>query len=274
MSIVLPAGARSTLEEGRQAYVAVASERGPHVTPELYAWSRDRLWFAAATSTVKANVLGRRAAASAVVSVAGRSVVLGGPVESFDARALNTWLRTTYRWPVLTEAVARYAVRNAPDLLAFARDAAFGRLGWRPPPLRVVFALEPSFGAYLENDAVVETFGGWHATGELPEIAVPAGGDPAVVALPGPVALPGRWFADQDVAHVPPGLLDLIRVGTTAFPMSVVVDDYTAPGPAAKQGRLVRGRGRVVADDPGFLEIEPETEVDWEGTTTEPVPVP
>jgi hypothetical protein len=88
-----------------------------------------------------------------------------------------------------------------------------------------------------------------------------------VIAVPGPVALPGRWFADQEVAHVAPGLLDALALDST-FPVGVVVDEYIAPGPAAKQGLLVRGRGRVVVDDPGFLEIDRQAAVDWEGTST------
>ena len=55
----LPDDLTSTLKEGRQAYVAVPSKQGPHVTPELYAWSDGRLWFAAAAGTVKSNVLKR-----------------------------------------------------------------------------------------------------------------------------------------------------------------------------------------------------------------------
>ena len=43
MSPVVPPVAVSVLQEGRQAYVAVRSRNGPHVTPELYAWSGDTL---------------------------------------------------------------------------------------------------------------------------------------------------------------------------------------------------------------------------------------
>jgi hypothetical protein len=59
-------------------------------------------------------------------------------------------------------------------------------------------------------------------------------------------------------------LLDLVD----EFDVSVVVDDYGAPGPAAKRGVLVRGRGRVAADEPGFVEVDPDAATTWSGVET------
>src|SRR5690606_38202448 len=131
-------------------------------------------------------------------------------------------------------------------------------LGWRPPPPRTLFALAPEAAAVVENDAVTAGWGGWElVTGRRPAPAgaadVPAGGDPAVLALPGPAAVPARWFPDDGRVHVPDGLLDLLGVGDGEVELSVVVDAYTAPGPAAKTGVLVRGRGHRVPGAPGYL---------------------
>src|SRR4051794_9805455 len=82
----LPDQMLSTLGEGRQAYVAVPSKNGPHVTPELYAWEGGRLWFASATTTLKSRVLPGAERAGAVITTGGRSVLLAGLVETFDLR--------------------------------------------------------------------------------------------------------------------------------------------------------------------------------------------
>jgi hypothetical protein len=274
--VELPDGVLGTLAEGREAYVAVETANGPHVTPELYAWSGGRLWFAAAVSTLKAKVLPDRPRAGAVVTVAGRSVMLHGTVSVFDPRRPVDIARRASAWPQATRAITGYVLRNVPDLVAFARDAAIGRLGLRIPPLRALFALEPDRVALVENDALVARPGAWPGSGagalgalgaldDTPD--VPAGGTAAVAAFPGPVAVPARWFAPERRAHVAPALLALLDL-PDSFDVAVVVDDYTAPGPAAKRGRLVRGRGTLAAGSPGHVDVDCDRAVEWEGVET------
>src|SRR5215212_985789 len=118
----------STLAEGRQAYIAVQTRTGPHVTPELYAWSNDRLWFASASSTLKTKVLRRRCHASALITVASRSVILSGNIEVVDPREPLTMLRRARNLPAAARALMHYTTRNAPDLARFAADTATGKL--------------------------------------------------------------------------------------------------------------------------------------------------
>jgi hypothetical protein len=266
MDLALPDSVVSTLEEARQAYIAVPSQHGPHVTPDLYSWSRGRVWFAAASSTLKTKVLRREPFASALISVAGRSVALYGPIEVHDPRDPRRLVRSVCHFPETSRALASYTVRNAPDLVGFVRDAAVGRLGWRIP-LRVLFELTPVAAAYLENDVVTGTWGTWTGAGAHEAGDVPVGGEPAVAAFPGPVAFPARWFAEQQVMWVAPDLLQLLDL-VDELDVSVVVDDYGAPGPAAKRGVLVRGRGRVAADEPGFVEVDPDAATTWSGVET------
>lgn len=262
----LPDAVVSTLEEGRLAYVAVPSSRGPHVTPELYAWSDGRLWFAAASTTVKTRALRRDARAGAVVSTAGRAVVLSGTVEAFDARDPRFVARQLRRWPETARAMARYTTRNAPDLVAFVRDLSTGKLGARVA-MRVLFALTPVSAAHIENDALASCWGEWSTSGTGDSETVPTGGARAVAGFPGPLALPVRWFPEQQMLHAPRGLLEVLGVDDV-FDIGIVVDEYRAPGPAAKRGTLVRGRARLVDDDPGFVEVEPEDLVRWAGVET------
>lgn len=270
MTSRVPESVRSVVEEGRQAYVTVASRRGPHATPELYAWSGDALWFAAASTTLKAKVLRKRPEVGAVVAVNGRSVLLGGDVALFDARRPGTLLTGATGLPELLLALTRFTVRNAPDLGAFAGDTARGRLGFRLPPPRVVFRLTPRRMALVINDAVTGKWGDWPApaaVGDTAETTLPAGGAPAIVAVPGPLALPGRWFADEQRVHVSPAVLHLAGLNGE-FPLGVVLDDYRAPGPAAKQGTLLRGSGRVVTGAPGFISVDLDHVVEWDGVET------
>ena len=269
MTIRLPRSVTSSLEEGRQAHVAVPSTKGPHVTPELYTWSGDGLWFASAASTLKAKVLARDPWAGVVVSTADHSVVLRGPVESFDVRRPDHLARQLRQLPAATGAVGRYAVRNAPDLLAFARDTATGRLGWRLPDRRVLFRLTPSAALEIEGGAVRGGWGGWsHAeaatTGASEQ---PAGGTPAVIALPGPVPVPGRWFEDEARVRVAAGVLAALDVAHEVE-IGLVTDEYIAPGPAAKQGRLVRGLAAPDPDQPDTLVVRAARVIEWDGAET------
>lgn len=255
----------STLQEGRQAYIAVDAQDGPHVTPELYAWSGGALWFAVASTTLKAKVLARRSSSGVLVSAQGRSIVLGGHIEVVDPRDLRRLPHMVRRLPETLPAVARYTVRNAPDLVAFVGDLVTGKLGWRLPPARVLLRFEPARLVVLEGDTLV-AHGAWPAATTDFDSTLPAGGQPAVAAMPGPFAVPGRWFEDEQRLHLAAGLRGLVD-GSDWFPMSVVLDDYAAPGPAAKQGTLRRGRGRLPAGS-HYVECELDKAVTWDGIET------
>jgi hypothetical protein len=267
LTTTLPAEVIGTLHEGREAYVALATAGGPHLTPELYAWSSDRLWFAAATGTLKTRVLGTTSQAAALVAAGGRTVLLRGTVESFDLRhPLDLALRVA-RLPLAGWAGTTYVVRNAVDLAAFAADLALGRLGSRIPEVRVLHALTPTDVAVVEAGAVTGTWGDW----PLPRPPVPnrteePGGAPAVAALPGPLAIPGTWHARTSRFETSPAVLDLAGVGAR-FPMGLVLDEYVAPGPAAKVGTLLRGEGRRVRGRDDAVTLEVERRVEWSGTT-------
>lgn len=262
----VPDAALSVLAEGRQVHLALESKHGPHVTPELYSWSAGRLWFAAAAPTLKARLLQSGSRVAAVVSQGGRSVGLEGRVEVFDVRRPWALLRRPGELPAVTAATARYAVRNAPDMVAFAGDTLRGRLGRRLPPARLLFAIQPRSGMFIENDDVISVWG--RSSPELPGASnVPAVGEPAVAAVPGPLAAPARWVEDEQRLFISPAVLNLFGVAEQ-MPIAVVVDRYNAPGPAAKEGTLHRGRATV--EDDGWVSLTDVRTVDWEGTNVGP----
>lgn len=267
MPPTVPDSALGLLHEARQAHVVVPSRGGPHVTPELFAWSEGRIWLAAASSTLKVRVLRRNPKAGLVIVAPGRTVTLSGPVQLFDALSPLSLVGSAFAIPSAVRSLLRYGVRNAPDLIAFAGDALTGKLGWRIPPRRVLIAITPERGAYLENDAVVEGWGSWAAAAGDLATAAPAGGVHAIAGLTPSMGVPARWFAEEGHLWVPPSLLELSEVGPT-FPLSVVTDDYGAPGPAAKAGTLLRGTGQVEDVEGGLVTFTAEREVEWDGVDT------
>lgn len=265
----LSARAVSVLAEGRQAYLAVDSTGGPHVTPELYAWSDGRLWMAVASTTLKARVLRQRPVAGALVGARDRTVVLQGHVDVIDPRRPGGWLREAASLPGTARALTRFAARNVDDLVAFGGDLLTGRLGLRLPATRLLLRFTPAAAVLVEGDAVTERTGSWAAEGPGGGGTVGSAGRPVVIGLPGPVALPGRWRPESGEVHALPDLLALAgpTPPTGECRVGVVDDDYVAPGPAAKQGTLRRGSGRV--DTPaGLVRVQFERAVEWQGVTT------
>jgi hypothetical protein len=262
--------ARSVLEEGRHLYVAVVTPAGPHVTPELYAVAGGRVWFWSAADTLKVKSLRRDPRASAIVSVDGRSVLLTGSVEQFDPRDVKALPRALRDPIALGRATMRFGLRNAADLSAFAGDLARGRLGRSLPPRRVLLGVTPSRSAIVDNGRVLHALGHWPMTGSCDGAAPPTGLRAGVLAweIPdGCVALPARIDLAAHEAWVAPSLVTLAGLPSRAR-VAAVVDDYVAPGPAAKEGTLLRGTATV---DGGHVTIELERRTEWKGVATKTV---
>jgi hypothetical protein len=255
---------RSILDEGRQAYVAVATKNGPHVTPELYAATARDIWFLVAATTLKAKVIPRNDRIGALVRTGGRSVLLSGTATTYDVRSPADIGRAVTD-PQVAKALSGFLLRNAGDLAAFARDAMTGRLGRSLPPRRVLIRLRPTRAAVVDGVAVRESLGDW--PGEATPGAEPLRGSRDAVlgwlGPDGPVALPAR--SDDERAYVPPAAAALAALPAEA-PACVVYDDYGSPGPAAKTGTLRRGTGTLDPDGTAVVTVARTTE--WDGVRT------
>ena len=268
-NLLLDPQVQSALGEARQAFVAVATRTGPHVTPELYALADGRLWMASAAGTLKVRVLGRHPAASAVITAGGRTVVVSGEVEAFDAHNPSDVARAMRQGPSVVRALASFGLRNAADLAGFLGDTVRGKTG--VPSRRTLLALEPRRVALVDGGRLAGAWGDWPG----PRVVDPAGtwtgeGVDAVVGwetAAGPVALPARWDADGSVASIPPGLAELAGL-THEAPACVVSDEYGRPGPAAKSGVLLRGQGRRSG---GAVHLDTERVTAWDGVETSTV---
>lgn len=242
MGVLTQQQVRSVLTEGRQAYLAIETRQGPHVTPELYGLVDDYLGMWVATSTVKAKVLRRSGAVGVLVRTAVGAVVISGTAQIFDP------LRPPLNAGRLVGAgrlTVNFTLRNAADLVAFGRDTLAGATGF-PPARRVLIVVRPDRASSIEgfaNDVVV-----------------------GLCSSTGPLAVPGRWLGDDRVA-LPPEVEALDCAGDG--PVSVTSDDYVAPGPAAKRGVLLRGEGHLASEDGRLvMTINPTRRTEWDGVRT------
>lgn len=270
--LLLDPRVRSVLGESRQAFVAVATRNGPHVTPELYAVEDGRLWFASAAATLKVRAVEKRPHAAAAIRAGDRSVVVAGTVESFDPFDPRAIGRAARQGPVVAKALGQFGLRNAPDLAGFVADTVRGRLGRRLPGRRTLLALTPDRVALTGSGTVAGAWGAWSSA--APATAATGDGDPGIDGVvgweieDGVLALPATWDAASASAQVPVALLDLAGISGSAR-ACVAADEYGGPGPAAKSGLLLRGEGRR---DGTVVHIEADRVTSWDGieTATEP----
>lgn len=264
----LPREILSALAEGRQAHIALETPRGPHITPELYAWSDEALWMLAAATTLKLRVLRDGSRASMLVRLPGRQAVFEGPVDLFDPRRPLDLVKKAAILPKAVTAAARFALRNSHDAAAFFGDTLAGKLGPRLPALRVFFAMRPERAALIEGGATVRTWRWGREVRDLPaEVRMPTGGKPAAVAFPGPLALPARWFEEEQRVYISSAALALLAEVDRFVSIAVVIDEYNAPGPAAKSGRLLRGTA-LQTERSGYFDIVDADVTEWAGVET------
>ena len=227
------------------AYLAVGTSSGPHVTPLLFAFTPDRLWFGIGRGTLKARVLAKRGAVGVVVPGESASVAIRGQATFVD------------RLPPAPELVCAplaltvFAAHNAVEMATFARDVV--QRGAQPRPLAPVS---------VSVDAV-ELLPGWPASAVL-----------GWTTPGGPIALPARWHPDRHRALVPAAQLRAAG-GARRARACVCIDESEGPGPLAKGGRLLRGEGHAkLRGEIASVAIEVERVTRWKGFRTQTTPAP
>jgi len=263
--------AQSLLAEGRQLHIGVLTTTGHHVTPELYTSDDGNVWSVTAAGTLKTRVVRRDPRVAAVVRVGSRSLLVSGVVTDYDIGdpvRLMGQARDALR---ALAALTSFAVRNAADLAAFVRDLTAGRLTSRLPQRRVLMRLAPDRAVVLEGSALLATDGDWPGRVTVPDDAPALVGDVDCVVgaetADGVAVLPGRASDDLGAATVPAVAVQLAAVETgDEVRGGVMVDDYRAPGPAAKRGQLIRGRLRFELDGAQCrVHVEGERDTSWSG---------
>jgi hypothetical protein len=126
----------------------------------------------------------------------------------------------------------------------------------------------------LDGTALQWTRGEWPGRVTAPDEAPPLDGEVdcmiGVETAEGIVVLPGRSDRDLCAATVPAVGVQLAGVATgTDVAGCLVVDDYNAPGPAAKRGALLRGAARIEIDGAvARVRLDADRETTWDGADT------
>jgi hypothetical protein len=225
------------------AYLAVETASGPHVTPLLFAFTPDRVWFGIGRGTLKARAISKRPAVAIVVPGETASVAIRGQAALLDSMPSPSELaRAPFALPA-------FAGRNALEMAAFARDVV--RSATRPSPLVPV-------SVRIEKFKLLEA---WPAHAVL-----------GWMTPDGPLALPARWNEATRRARVPAELLKAAGRRRTA-PTCLCVDESEGLGPLAKKGRLLRGTGHAkLRGDTATIALQVDRVTRWSGFDTATTP--
>lgn len=249
-----------------QAYVGISTRRGPHVTPELFAVTGDRIVCMTAADTIKSRRLRRARTVACTIRNGARSVSMVGKATVIDAASPATLLQDPRRTATASMDAALFTVGNLAELSGAALDLVTGRLGGPIPQRRVVIVIEPHAAAITDGAAIT-----YHAGWGDPESSTPQSdpssdgpGVPDLGSLPdelaalaaessetvvgwtredgAPLTLPAAWDPRRAVASVPADLFRLVGAATHS-PACVTFDSWSGYGPSGKQGLMLRGAG-------------------------------
>jgi nitroimidazol reductase NimA-like FMN-containing flavoprotein (pyridoxamine 5'-phosphate oxidase superfamily) len=233
------------LRDGSVAYLAVEASRGPHITPVLFATTPDRLWFGIGRGTLKARVIAKRPSVGVLIAGTDASVVVRGRGTLVDRLTASgaELARAPFALPAFTS-------RNAPEMLAFARDVISEGAQLRT---LVPVSVRPDSVDLLE---------GWSADAVL-----------GWMTSAGPIALPAKWDPRTQRARVPAAPLRAAG-GPRTSAACLCIDESDGRGPLAKRGTLLRGTGHArLRGDVATIAIDASSQTRWSGFQPRTQPV-
>jgi Pyridoxamine 5'-phosphate oxidase len=267
-----PAGAVEVLERGTLCYLAVATRRGPHVTPVVYAWSGGDIWITTSRSSAKAAAWRRSPAVAGLVRRDDAEVAFAGAVQIYDAFAPHTWPSSIAASPALLAATLRFGRKNARYYAGYAIDALHIPLPWTPPG-RLLARVTIERGALMQRGRRTD-WGAWRrgrrssATafrrrprpvdplGHLPaDVGSVVGrrGSNAVIAVDGPsglTVLPAGWVATGgEVYAAIPGVAATLAGPRVDGSASLAVDRASSWRARDMVGAMLQGEASGVAVD-------------------------
>ena len=284
--------ARSLLEDADVAHLAIDTGRGPHVTPELFAWNGNRLWFATARRTLKARKTRSGARVGVFLEHGPHGLALLAEARPLDAVRPDTLLVSPHETVLFPTAATAFLRRNVAHLLGFV---AQGPWAWPHDlsTMRMFVALRPVAAALLFHDEVRDSAGEWSErepaggssrgprsvdASDLPDDLEPLAegfAADAVLSLEspgGPVALPCTWDGERSEASVHRNLLTLAGVSSDG-PAAVEVDRMRGYAMKGKRGVLLRGEARISHGGRfSTVGLDVERATYWEGMETSTVP--
>ena len=278
------------LKEAAVAHLGIEAKEGPHVTPELFAWAHNRLWFATARRTLKARRIGTGTRVGVLLARGQHTLIMIGEARPLDVVRPLSFAMSPYETALYPAGVAAFVIRNAQHLAGFIAQGP-GALPKSLQTLRMFIAVRPVAVALLRGDRLLEAEGPWQRGVEFAGGKIDSGpvavahvpddlsslasnfADDAVIAVStggGPAVLPASWNPDEAAALVPHGLLHLVgaREGEAAIEIERM-EGYAMDG---KRGVLLRGEMRFAEDGRGGrVEIDPDKATVWRGMKTKTV---
>lgn len=280
---------RSVLDGAAHVYVAIRTRSGPHVTPELFTVSGERILCLTSAATLKAKLLRNDPFVSVVARAGDAAAVALGSVQVLDPASPATAVQSPLLAAASPAGVGRFIRDNSSELMGAAADFFAGRLGGPLPPHRVIVALTPVAFAVIEGDDMIAA-DGWTAAGQSPPEGDPdANGEPELTDVPDrlaclaiagpavagwvrhdgtPLALPVEWDPETSTARLPAALFEVCEAALES-PACVTFDTWTGFGPSGKQGIMLRGSGRATSDGASVcLSLDIRRATHWDGIQT------
>ena len=279
------------LREAEVAHLGFEASKGPHVTPELFAWTGGRLWFATARRTLKARKIETGSRVGILLKRGQHSLAMIGEARPLDAVRPLSLLLSPHETALSPAGMTAFTLRNVRHLAGFIAQGP----GACPKPLstlRMFISVRPVAAALLRGNRLLEAEGPWQrgikliggdidsepfdvtdVPDDLAAIADNFASD-AVIAVStgaGTAVLPATWDPEESVAHVARELLQLAgaREGEAAVEIERM-DGYAMDG---KRGVLLRGQMRVTQEGHmSRVEFDPDKATVWRGMRTKTVP--
>ena len=156
----LSTAVQSVLERGPFCAVATSTERGPHCTPLVFAYSGGRIWLTTSRRSVKARAWRTDPTVAGLVRDGGLAVTFTGSVRTYDALDRSTWGAAVAGATSIARATATFSRKNARFFAGYAFDAKQVPFAWTPPG-RVFVGVDLERTALLDGDGVQEGRGRW-----------------------------------------------------------------------------------------------------------------
>lgn len=284
---------RRLLNEAAIAHFGMVTKRGPHVTPELFAWTAGRFWFATARRTLKARTLAPGSRVGLLLMSGNDRLVISGDARPLDGVRPLTLAASPQESALYPAGLAAFVIRNAPHLAGFMAQGprAFPR---SLSAFRMFIAVRPVAAVLIKDDRIVDSAGPWiegieegraeidpapfvspAAPEDLADIAESYAADAAVAVETaiGPVVLPASWDPDDSTVLVATELLE--RVGAKEGEVAVEVDRMVGFAMEDKKGVLLRGDMEIVQNGRFTrIEMDPNRMTSWRGMGTETLRTP
>lgn len=268
------------LDDAPLAYLAVETERGPMVTPLLFAVRDGRVWMVMPRSSAKVGAIGRQDVVGLAAGTPGAMAVVQGSARLVDPMRPQSLVGALPEALLSPRAMTSYVAGNL--------DHLAGLIGPGVLSPRTAAALRPQRAAAVRAGEPLWTTGNWpegappYDDHDVAPPALPLGPVPVALAgltstagdvlvgwstPTGPVVLPGRWDPEGRHATVRTDLF----VATGCVPQAracILFDGTEGTSLDGKVGLVVRGRGSAHAgagDETARLTIRAERFSWWQG---------